>query len=109
MDEHLPVLKDFEPESEPPEAPEPWWKRYYAYIFFTVALPVVCAGMAYGADVYGYSKHWILRNRSPDEIWDVMKWDMTMAAVIGLGTAVILSVAWEVREIQARRNKRATD
>jgi hypothetical protein len=52
MDEQLPTLRNFKAALAEPEPPEPWWKRYYSYVFFTVALSLIAMGKeAY--DLYG--------------------------------------------------------
>ena len=101
MDEQLPVLKNFE--ATPPDPPEPWWKRYFAYVFCILAMPFVCAGLALGWDVY-YSDRYFYR-QTADELGAIVEQDMFIAAVLGLVGSVIASVLWEVREIRSRRQK----
>jgi len=47
MDDQLPKLEDFRAIEAEPELPEPWWKRYYSYIFF-IAL---CTGLFAGEEL----------------------------------------------------------
>ncbi len=101
MDEPLPVLKNFE--ATPPDPPEPWWTRYFAYVFFILAMPFVSAIIALGWDVYNSNRHRM--HPSAEQFGIIVEQDMFIAAVLGLVGSVIASVFWEVRVIRTRRQQ----
>ncbi len=46
-DPQLPVLEDFQVAPTEPSPPEPWWTRYFSYIFFCCAATAIASGVAF--------------------------------------------------------------
>jgi hypothetical protein len=95
MDEQLPVLKDFKAEAEPPEPPEPWWKRGFAYAFFTVALAVFFMGDCVYQNISGSRHHWRLSDG-----WLTI--DVVASGILGLVVGVGVCVGYEMRQRAGR-------
>jgi hypothetical protein len=102
MDKQLPTVENFKAIEAEPEPPEPWWKRYYSYIFYCAVATAGSSGYEL-LDLYGwFDSHNYAREMeaslSPDDYRAWLGWHIGWAALIGLGGAVSLCLVYETKE-----------
>jgi len=121
MDKQLPTLKNFKAIRAEPEPPEPWWKRYYSYVFFCLIVVVFSMGYRFwdlGGNIrYGdqtsFWRSWYghdymreySRSMPPAEFNHWLMRQLTIAGVVGLAIAVVLCYCFEQAELANRRKK----
>ncbi len=97
MDGQLPPLKNFEAVSNPPEAPESWWKRCFSYVFGCVLAALIGSGYEL-LDAYGLvgssSRIWRHHLSTAEFNQWVVRW-MAIGAVGGFALALIACIAHE--------------
>ena len=119
MDKQLPTIKNFRAIEAEPERPEPWWKRYYSYAFFSLCGAIFSMGYRYwelgGNARYGDTKsfwrpwygHDYLREyphcMPPAEFQHWLIRQLSIAGVAGLVVAVAFCCCFEKSQLAKRR------